>query len=250
MKNFNLEGKNIIITGASSGIGKEIAKLCLENGANVGMLGRNEESLSDLAKSFTKGNNHFLACDLAEIDFEEKFITFLNHFNKIDGFVHSAGAEMTKSLSITKPIDFIENFQLNVVSGFMISKIISNRKYLNLTASYVFISSVMSVVGQPGKVVYSSTKGALVSGARSMALELVPKNIRVNVISPGMVNTPMSNKMTSRLSVEAVEEIHKLHPLRIGSPLDVANAAYFLLTDASKWITGINLIVDGGYTLK
>lgn len=250
MNNFNLEGKNIIITGASSGIGREIANLCLKNGANVGLLGRNEDSLSDLVKSFNKGNNHFLACDLGEIDFEEKFISFLKHFNKIDGFVHSAGVELTKSLSITKSIDFIENFQLNVISGFMISKIISNRKYLNETASYVFISSVMSIVGQPGKVVYSSTKGALVSGARSMALELIPKNIRVNVISPGMVNTPMSNKMISKLSVESVEEIHKLHPLGIGSPLDVANAAYFLLTDASKWITGINLIVDGGYTLK
>lgn len=250
MKNFNLKGKNIIITGASSGIGKEIAKLCVENGANVGLLGRNEEALKDLVNSFTNGNNHFLACDLGEIDFEVKFISFLNHFTKVDGFVHSAGAEITKSLSITKALDFIDNFQLNVISGFMISKIISNRKYLNATTSYVFISSVMSIVGQPGKVVYSSSKGALVSGARSMALELIPKNIRVNVISPGMVNTPMSNKMTSRLPAEAVEEIHKLHPLGIGSPLDVANAAYFLLTDASTWITGINLIVDGGYTLK
>ncbi len=247
---YSLEGKNILITGASSGIGKEIAAICSAYGANIGLIGRNREKLEEAKSELSDGNHHILEVDIKSTEFLEKLAEYLKKFEKIDGFVHSAGAELTKSLSISSVSDFAENYDLNVIKGFMIAKQISNKKYLPATASYVFISSVMSVVGQPGKIVYSASKGGLVAGVRGMALELVPKRVRVNTISPGMVHTPMSEKMLKVLPEESKAEIEKAHPLGIGQPSDIAYAAHFLLSDASKWITGTNFVVDGGYSIK
>jgi NAD(P)-dependent dehydrogenase (short-subunit alcohol dehydrogenase family) len=124
-------------------------------------------------------------------------------------------------------------------------------KYLDENgASFVFISSVMGILGQSGKVAYSSSKGALISGAKAMALELAKKKIRVNCILPGVVETEMSNEMFQKLSEESKKSILEMHPLGLGKPEDIANACAFLLSDASGWITGTNLLVDGGYSAK
>jgi NAD(P)-dependent dehydrogenase (short-subunit alcohol dehydrogenase family) len=108
----------------------------------------------------------------------------------------------------------------------------------------------MSEFGQSGKIGYCSSKGALVAGARAMALELIAKKIRVNCISPAVVGTEMSQTLLDSLSPEAQNEIIKMHPMGIGQPLDIANGCVYLLSDASKWITGINLFIDGGYGAK
>ena len=105
-------------------------------------------------------------------------------------------------------------------------------------------------MGEIGKAAYSSSKGAVISGARSMAMELSRSNVRVNSISPAMVNTPILEKMFENIGEEAAEEILKKHPLGIGKPEDVANACIFLLSDAARWITGSNLVVDGGYSAQ
>ena len=116
--------------------------------------------------------------------------------------------------------------------------------------SIVFISSVMGVVGENGKTLYSMTKGALISAVKSMSVELAPRKIRVNAISPGMVETPMSKNAIYSRNEESLDKLRKMHPLGFGKPEDVANASVFLLSDASRWITGTNLIVDGGYLAK
>ena len=175
----------------------------------------------------------------------------MDRIGKISGFVHSAGIEMTLPLRSMQPSYYEDMFATNVISGFELARIISRKKYLGESGvSFIFISSVMGILGQAGKVGYCSSKGALISGAKAMALELAKKNIRVNCILPGVVETEMSNKMLENLPEESKKSILGMHPLGLGKPEDIANACAFLLSDASRWITGTNLIVDGGYSAR
>jgi len=252
MDNFcSLNGKTIIITGAASGIGRECAIKTANSGATIILVDQNEDGLNKTLSLIGVEKHLKIVCDLLNIeDFESKLETILNG-NKASGFVHSAGIEMTKPLKILKKSDYEKVFSINVISGFEISKILSKKKYLSDDgASFIFISSIMSVVGQSGKIGYSASKGALVSGCKSMALELATKKIRVNSISPGMVKTKMSEDLLTSLSDSAKNDIEMMHPLGIGKPEYIANVALFLLSDETKWITGTNIIVDGGYSAK
>lgn len=249
---FSLTNKNIIITGASSGIGRQCAITFSKLGANIILMARNKERLKDTFAKLNKGNHIFISQDITEYDKLEKIVsTAVEKVGKISGFVHSAGEEMTMPLRSMHPSYYEKMFAINLISGFELARIISKKKYLNEKgASFVFISSVMGVLGQAGKVGYCSSKGALISGARAMALELEKKNIRVNCILSGVVETEMSNKMFENLPEESKKSIIDMHPLGLGKPEDIANASAFLLSDASRWITGTNLIVDGGYSAR
>lgn len=250
--NLNLNNKNIIITGASSGIGRQCAITFSQVGANIILVARNKEKLEQTFNKLNKGNHITFAQDLTEYDKLEEIINIsVGKMGKISGFVHSAGIEMILPLKGMQPSYYEKMFAINVIAGFEIAKIISKKKYLDEKgASFVFISSVMGILGQPGRVGYCSSKGALISGIKAMALELAKKNIRVNCILPGVVKTEMSNEMFRRLSEESKKEIVDMHPLGLGMPEDIANASAFLLSDASRWMTGSNLIVDGGYSAK
>jgi len=166
--------------------------------------------------------------------------------------VHSAGIEMTLPLRSMQPFYYEKMFSINVISGFELARIISKKKYLSENgASFVFISSVFGVVSQPAIIAYSSSKGALISGVKSIALELASRSIRVNCISPGQIkSTSMSEDIFAKLSEEERIKRINLYPLGLGEPVDIAYACAFLLSDTSRWITGINLIVDGGYSAK
>ena len=249
---FNLDQKNILITGASSGIGRQCAITFSKLGANVILIARNEERLKETYNKLDRGNHLIISQDITEYDRLEEIInTAVNKVGKLSGFVHSAGIEMTLPLRSMKHSYYEEMFATNVISGFELARIISKKKYLDENgASFVFISSIMGTLGQVGKIAYCSSKGALISGAKAMALELVSKNIRVNTILPAVVETEMSKKMFSYLSEESQKEIMNMHPLGLGQPEDIANACVFLLSDAARWITGTNLIVDGGYSAK
>ncbi len=155
------------------------------------------------------------------------------------------------SLKLTEPNHFNEAFAVNVISALELVKQIIKKKNINPEgASIIFIASIMGVVGQPTKTVYSATKGALIAGSKSLALELARNKIRVNCISPGMVKTGMSQALLDKVTPEALLEIQKVHPLGIGEPEDIADTCVFLLSDSAKWITGTNVIVDGGYTAQ
>jgi len=250
--NLNLINKNIIVTGASSGIGRQCAINFSQLGANVILVARNKEKLEQTFNKLNKGSHITFAQDITEYDKLEEIVNIsVEKVGKISGFVHSAGIEMILPLKGMQPSYYEEMFAINVIAGFEIAKIISKKKYLDeKSASFVFISSIMGILGQPGRIGYCSSKGALVSGVKAMSLELAKKNIRVNCILPGVVDTEMSNEMFQRLSEESKKEIIDMHPLGLGKPDDIAYACAFLLSDTSRWITGTNLIVDGGYSAK
>lgn len=249
---FSLSNKTILITGASSGIGRSCAVQCSKMGASLLLMGRNVDELNRTVSELQPGTKvEMIVADFSKmVDLElviaEKIVTI----GKIAGFIHCAGVEKTLPLKKQTSEVFQSIFDINVLAGFELAKIISLKKYKAEKASFVFIASVAGMVGESGKTIYSASKGAVISGARSMSMELARSDIRVNSISPAMVKTPILEKMFDGIGEEATQNIIKKHPLGIGEPEDVANACVFLLSDAAKWITGTNLVVDGGYTAQ
>ena len=249
---FSLSNKTILITGASSGIGRSCAVQCSKMGASLLLMGRNVDELNRTVSELQPGTKvEIIVADFSKmVDLElviaEKILTI----GKIAGFIHCAGVEKTLPLKKQTSEVFQSIFDINVFAGFELAKIISLKKYKAEKASFVFIASVAGMVGESGKTIYSASKGAVISGARSMSMELARSDIRVNSISPAMVKTPILEKMFDGIGEEATQNIIKKHPLGIGEPEDVANACVFLLSDAAKWITGTNLVVDGGYTAQ
>lgn len=250
---FSLKNKNIIITGASSGIGRQCAITFSRLGANVILIARNKERLKETYNKLEKGNHLIISQDITEYNTLEEIVsTAVEKIGKISGFVHLAGIEMTLPLRSMSPSDYEKMFAVNVISGFELTKIISKKKYINKEgASLIFISSIMGFVGNSALVGYSASKGALISAVRSMAIELAAKNIRVNCISPGHIEgTGMTKRLFKNIINDSKKWIVNLYPLGLGKPEDVATACAFLLSDASRWITGTNLIVDGGYSAR
>jgi NAD(P)-dependent dehydrogenase (short-subunit alcohol dehydrogenase family) len=244
--------KAFVITGAGSGIGKEIALLCYENGAKLLLLDKNEAGLLETAKQMVSERYMLSAFDLTEYEkIEEEVASAIDKLGLFSGFCHSAGFEYTLPIKSMSPKHYQDLFNVNTIAAFELARILSKKKYAALEgASFVFIASIMGLVGRPGLTGYSATKGALISGAKSMALELAAKNIRVNCVSPGTVRTELIERMLQNLEPEQREKRLGDFPLGIGCPNDVANLVAFLLSDRSKWITGTNIAIDGGYTAK
>lgn len=141
-------------------------------------------------------------------------------------------------------------FALNVTTAFMLAKGLRHKQVRKSSSSIVFISSAVGLVGQPGVSVYSSTKGAILSMTKSLALELAREGIRVNAVCPGVVNTSMTKGLEKAIGQENFQTVIDAHPLGLGEPVDVANAILFLLSPSSRWMTGSALTVDGGYTAQ
>jgi NAD(P)-dependent dehydrogenase (short-subunit alcohol dehydrogenase family) len=219
-------------------------------GASLVLIGLEEDKLKETI-SLMEGNNHiFYAQDITEYEKLEPIIKeSVEKTGPISGFIHSAGIEMSRPLKILKAENYERVMAVNAIAGFEIIRILSKIKYLSSEgASYILISSVMGVLGDIGNVAYCSSKGALISAGKAMALELASKKIRVNCVLPGVIQTEMALALFNTISEEAKNSILKMHPLGLGKPEDVANACIFLLSDASRWITGTNFYVDGGYS--
>ncbi|MDN5481520.1 MAG: SDR family oxidoreductase, partial [Chryseobacterium sp.] len=230
--------------------GRSCSVECSRSGAHLILIARNEEELQKTVSMLTPGTRtETIIADITNAEnLEELIADKVSILGKISGFIHCAGIEKTLPLKKHTAQIYTDIFAVNVISGFEIAKILSLKKYKNETSSFVFISSVAGMVGEIGKAAYSASKGAVVSGARSLSMELSRSGIRVNSVSPAMVHTPILEKMFENIGEDAAGEILKKHPLGIGQPEDVANACIFLLSEASKWITGSNLVVDGGYS--
>ncbi len=252
MDAFSLKNKIILITGASSGIGRSCSVECSKSGADLILVGRNQEELmKTVSMLHPETKVEMITEDITHSeDLEAVIADKVAALGKISGFIHCAGIEKTLPLKKHNPKLYQDIFAVNVIAGLEIAKILSLKKYKDETSSFVFISSVAGMVGEAGKAAYSASKGAVISGSRSLAMELSRSNIRVNSISPAMVNTPILEKMFEDIGEEASSEIIKKHPLGIGEPKDVANACIFLLSDASRWVTGTNLVIDGGYSAQ
>ena len=249
MNCFSLEDKKIVVTGASSGIGFACAKMIALQGGKVILIARNQ---SRLEKAFEKlpGTGHVaLAIDITDSDAVQAELGKEAKTKKIDGLVCCAGKQITLPLRSMSAEKFTDLFRVNVTASLEMSRIISRRNIMNPNGTaIVFISSVMGLCGQPGLVAYSASKGALISASKSLAVELASKKVRVNCVSPGHVlNTGMSDEIESILTEEQRSAMEKDYPMGLGQPTDVAACVAFLLSDAARWITGTNLILDGGY---
>lgn len=249
---FHLKGRNIIVSGASSGIGKQVAITCSKYGANVILLGRNLDRLKETSSQLISSDNLLYSLDLRDDKKVKEVIKIIvSKVGRIDGLVNCAGISCTLPLNLSSMENAQNVFMNNVISSFNLTKEVCNYKNISKSgASIVFISSVMGALGEVGKTLYSMSKGAIIAMVRSLACELAPKNIRVNTISPGVIITPINENLPHILDLKSRKKIEEKHLLGLGSTKDVAYTTLFLLSNASKWITGTNIFVDGGYSAK
>lgn len=243
---FSLEGKTILATGASSGIGRATAIACSKMGASMIITGRNEARLNETYMLLSGSENKSIIADLST---PEGRISLLEATDKIDGIVHCAGVSGHKVFQFLKESEISEMFEINFNTPMLLSRDFIKKKKLNKGGSIVFITSTSGIISSYiGGCLYSSTKGALNGLIKGMALELASKNIRVNSVMPSMVSTPIMNG--GQLTDEQFEEDKKRYPLkRYGYPEEVAYAVIYLLSDASAWTTGTNMLMDGGRSI-
>ncbi len=243
MKNpFSLKDKCILVTGASSGIGQRVAIRLSEDGARVIIAGRNTERLAGTLSQMS-GEGH--ASFVADITDEKTVKEGVASLGILHGVVHSAGvtSHMPAQLIGKKQMD--EVFKINFEAPVLLTRFLLSQKKLADGASLVFISTIATLHPYYGGGLYTSSKKALEGYCTTLALELASRKIRANCISPAMVQTPMLEKVAQTLSPETMEGMKAVHPLGFGTAEDVANTIIFFLSDASKWITGANILLGG-----
>lgn len=247
-----LRDKTILVTGASSGIGRAVAQYFSHQGARLVITGRNQERLNETFSSLS-GNNHvsFIADMCSEIAIQTFMEQAFEAVGALDGIVHCAGIQKTLPLQALKETHFDEIFTVNVKSAqFLAKNLRKKRRYNSSGASLILMSSVAASCGEPAISTYAASKAALQGLAKSLAIELARNNIRINCIAPGHVQTEMSLEFSKQLTEEQLAKIVNKHPLGFGKPEDIAHAAAFLSSDLSRWITGTTLFVDGGYSAQ
>lgn len=244
---FSLEGKTILVTGASSGIGKAAAIECSKMGAKIIVTARNEVRLSQTLQELEGEGHQMVICDLnneADID------KMVSNLPEIQGLINNAGFTKILPVQFINAEDINSILQVNTVAPMLLLQKLLKKKKLKKSASVVFTSSMAGLGNTTvGNSMYSASKGAISAFIKCVALELAPKSIRVNAVCPAMVDTGILDSGT--VSQDQLEADIKNYPLgRYGKPTDIAWAMIYLLSDASSWITGDNLVIDGGITLK
>lgn len=250
---FNLENKVIIVTGASSGIGAQCAIDCSKMGAKVVLVARNEERLLHTLSQMEGKGHLVLPLDLSlSKDLKEIVKDVVSKMGQINGVVNCAGMSSVTPLKLVTGELLDLFFRTNVYSAINLSKEITRVGNYDKEGgcSIIFLSSIMGLVGEKCKTLYSATKGALIAATRSMACELAKNKVRVNVVSPGAIETPINAKLPHMADPALRKELEDKHLLGLGECSDISNACIYLLSDAARWVTGQNLVVDGGYTAK
>lgn len=239
---FTLEGKTILVTGASSGIGRGIAIACSKMGATVIINGRNEQRLAETMTEMQGEENISLAADLND---SNSLTEMVSRLPKLDGIVHCAGIGQRVLCKQLQEADLDTMMDVNFKAPVMLQTEILKQKKINKGASIVFIASIASDSPSIGNAVYSASKGAIISYANCLALELAPRQIRVNCILPAMIWTDLILK--GGITEEELKEDEKKYPLkRYGKPEDVANLSIYLLSNAAAWMTGSSIKITGG----
>jgi NAD(P)-dependent dehydrogenase (short-subunit alcohol dehydrogenase family) len=249
---IDFEGRWVLLTGASSGIGRAIAVELARRGARVLLTGRNQEQLKTTQSQLPADMSRVVVQDLRQTSALSGLVRdHAREHGRIHGLCYCSGIVETRPLASFQADGFRDMVDVNVTAALELAKAVSRRDVMTETGgALLFITSIYGTVGMPGQMAYSATKGALQSAARTLAIELARRQIRVNTLSPGVVHTPMTAKAFELLSKEQIREIESSHPLGPGEPEDVARAAAFLLAPQSRWITGTDLVIDGGYTAR
>ena len=241
-----LDGKRILVTGASSGIGRACAIQAAEIGASVVLTGRRESALQETLGLMTNPGRHMIvAGDITSFEFVGKLV---ERAGQMDGLVHAAGVCSAIPIGMVDPASLADSVTTNYFSFMELMKFYSRRKYAKDGFSAVAISSVSAEIGWAGGALYSGSKGALSAAVRALSLELAPKHMRVNAVCPSNIKTPMFDGLAGDMNDEnALSVLKAKQPLGLGTPEQVAAPVCFLLSEASNFITGVNLPVDGGY---
>ena len=243
---FTLENKTILVTGASSGIGRAIAIECAKIGAKVVVTGRNETRLQETHSLLEGDQPDYIVADLSV---NEDVVDLGTKLSTLDGIVHCAGFTIPKPFNFLNREDVNSVMDVNFIAPIFLTQFLLKNKKINKKSSIVFISSISGVyVSYIAGSLYSASKGAINGIVKGLALELAAKGIRVNSVNPGMIETNILE--SGVISNDQLNEDKKKYPLkRYGKPEEVAYAVIYLLSDASSWTTGSNLLIDGGYTL-
>lgn len=240
---FSLKGKTVLVTGASSGIGREIAIQAAKSGASIIITGRNVERLNETLALLGSGEHLAIPADLSTAEGLNQLVEALP---QLDGVVHSAGISKRLPLKFISEKSLDELMQINFMAPALLTRALYKQKLLRDNASIVFISSVASSFASLGSIMYMSSKGAINSFMKGIAFEMAATGIRANSIQPGMIKTNLT-----QITDEDIENDIPNYPLgRYGKPEEVAFAAIYLLSDATQWMTGSILTIDGGLTLR
>jgi 3-oxoacyl-[acyl-carrier protein] reductase len=242
-----IEGKNILVTGGSRGIGRSIVEVLIENGANVGFTFSSSESAAkEISTNLNSSSNKCIAykSDASKLNECEKLVdSFLNDFDTIDVLINNAGITKDNLLMRMSEDDFDRVIDVNLKSVFNMTKACQRVFLKNRKGSIINMSSVVGVKGNAGQSNYAASKSGIIGFSKSIAQEIGSRNIRCNVIAPGFIKTEMTDKLSDSLIDSWTENI----PLkRAGESLDVANLCLFLASDLSSYITGQVIHVDGG----
>lgn len=242
----SLQHKTILITGASSGIGRSTAILLSHYCPQIILTARRENELRHTLAQMKQGQHRILTADLTK---KENIIYLAESIPPIDGWAHCTGKVLPVPTKFIQQKHYDEVFATNYLSAVYLAAELLKKQKLKPSASIVFISSVSTLHSYFGGALYVSSKAALEAYARTLALELAPKKIRVNVLQPALVRTAIYENTINAATSEEMKKYEKTYPLGIGEPQDVANMLCFLLSDASKWMTGTFIKMDGGLTL-
>ena len=244
---FSLEGKTILVTGASSGIGQATAIECSKLGAKLVITGRNAERLQQTFEQLDGEGHLQITADLSSSDGVKELVEKLPI---LDGCVNNAGYNVMQLVPFIKEEDMRGIFEVNTFAPFTLTHLLAKKKKINKGGSIVFTSSIAGRgVTSPANGLYAATKAAVSGFARIAAVDLAGKKIRCNSVAPGMIETPL--KVAKNITEEQWAANMELYPLkRFGNPKDVAWAIIYLLSDASCWVTGSEIVVDGGRSLK
>ncbi|WP_369932669.1 SDR family NAD(P)-dependent oxidoreductase [Xanthomonas tesorieronis] len=236
---FSLTGKTILVTGASSGIGRQIAVSCARRGACLVVTGRDAHRLQETYNLLEGQGHRQVLADLTEAEGRERLVQGIS---SIDGLVHCAGGQRLSPIRQLTEKLMADVYAVNFLAPVMLTQRLLQVNALAPQSSIVFMLSTAAHIGTPGVGPYSAMKSALLGIIRCLSMEQAKRKIRVNGMSPSAVVTPIWD-------ATHLEAQRKRHPLGLGTAEDVANAAIYLLSDASRWVTGTSLVMDGGAVL-
>ena len=250
---FSLEGKVVVISGAASGIARQCAVSCSRMGARLILLDLNEAGLKETMTLVERPQDHYYAAvDLLDFGKVGEIVAeAVSRVGRINGLLNCAGISTTNLFKLTRPEELDKFFRVNVYTGYFLTQECTRMGNLAKEGgSVVFFSSVAGSLGETGKSTYGMTKAALLNLAKHLACELARKKVRVNSISPGAICTPINMNLPHMKDPEKRAALEAQHLLGLGETEDIAYACIYLLSDASRWVTGTNLFVDGGFTAR